>query len=116
MSWLLQGRLPASHVVMKALNMTSAAQVPTDGTPEGTPNRRVLTLADDDADARKTAADLYHQAGVRRRPRRDAQRELAIRPRPARIRVRQNAGQLAAIAARRDGAEKMASGSIGADA
>jgi 8-hydroxy-5-deazaflavin:NADPH oxidoreductase len=59
---LLQRRLPASHVV-KAFNMISAAEVPTDGTPEGTPNRRALALAGDDAGAKKTVADLYDSFG-----------------------------------------------------
>jgi 8-hydroxy-5-deazaflavin:NADPH oxidoreductase len=61
-SELLQRRLPASHVV-KAFNMISADQVPTDGTPSGTPNRRALALAGDDAKARKTVADLYDKLG-----------------------------------------------------
>jgi 8-hydroxy-5-deazaflavin:NADPH oxidoreductase len=61
-SELLQRRLPASHVV-KAFNMISAAQVPTDGTPKGTPNRRALALAGDDAGARKTVADIYDRFG-----------------------------------------------------
>jgi 8-hydroxy-5-deazaflavin:NADPH oxidoreductase len=59
---LLQRRLPASHVV-KAFNMISAAEVPTAGTPPGTPNRRALALAGDDAAARKTVADLYDDFG-----------------------------------------------------
>jgi 8-hydroxy-5-deazaflavin:NADPH oxidoreductase len=59
---LLQRRLPASHVV-KAFNMISAAEVPTDGTPKGTPNRRALALAGDDAEAKKTVADIYERFG-----------------------------------------------------
>jgi 8-hydroxy-5-deazaflavin:NADPH oxidoreductase len=59
---LLQRRLPASHVV-KAFNMISAAEVPTDGTPPGTPNRRALALAGDDAGAKKTVAALYDDFG-----------------------------------------------------
>jgi 8-hydroxy-5-deazaflavin:NADPH oxidoreductase len=61
-SGLLQRRLPSSHVV-KAFNMISAAQVPTDGTPKGTPNRRALALAGDDAGARKTVAEIYDSFG-----------------------------------------------------
>jgi len=61
-SELLQRRLPARHVV-KAFNMISAAQVPTDGTPKGTPNRRALALAGDDAGARKAVADIYDRFG-----------------------------------------------------
>jgi 8-hydroxy-5-deazaflavin:NADPH oxidoreductase len=59
---LLQRRLPASHVV-KAFNMISAAEVPADGTPKGTPNRRALALAGDDAEAKKTVADIYDDFG-----------------------------------------------------
>jgi 8-hydroxy-5-deazaflavin:NADPH oxidoreductase len=59
---LLQRRIPASHVV-KAFNMISAAEVPADGRPKGTPNRRALALAGDDADAKKTVADLYDDFG-----------------------------------------------------
>jgi 8-hydroxy-5-deazaflavin:NADPH oxidoreductase len=59
---LLQRRLPGSRVV-KAFNMISAAQVPSDGTPAGTPGRRALALAGDDADAKKTVAGIYDRLG-----------------------------------------------------
>jgi 8-hydroxy-5-deazaflavin:NADPH oxidoreductase len=59
---LLQRHLPQSRVV-KAFNMISAAEVPADGTPPGTPGRRALALAGDDADARKTVAGLYDKIG-----------------------------------------------------
>jgi 8-hydroxy-5-deazaflavin:NADPH oxidoreductase len=48
---------------VKAFNMISAAEVPADGTPSGTPNRRALALAGDDADAKKTVAELYDRIG-----------------------------------------------------
>jgi 8-hydroxy-5-deazaflavin:NADPH oxidoreductase len=59
---LLQRHLPESRVV-KAFNMISAAEVPADGTPRGTPNRRALALAGDDAGAKKTVADIYDRMG-----------------------------------------------------
>jgi len=59
---LLQRHLPDSRVV-KAFNMISAAEVPADGTPPGTPNRRALALAGDDADAKKTVTELYDRIG-----------------------------------------------------
>jgi 8-hydroxy-5-deazaflavin:NADPH oxidoreductase len=59
---LLQRHLPQSRVV-KAFNMISAGEVPADGTPPGTPDRRALALAGDDADARKTVAGLYDKIG-----------------------------------------------------
>jgi 8-hydroxy-5-deazaflavin:NADPH oxidoreductase len=59
---LLQRHLPRSRVV-KAFNMISAAEVPADGSPPGTPGRRALALAGDDADARATVADLYDKFG-----------------------------------------------------
>jgi 8-hydroxy-5-deazaflavin:NADPH oxidoreductase len=98
-SGLLQRHLPASHVV-KAFNMISAAQVPTDGTPQGTPNRRSLALAGDDAKAKKTVADLYDELGfdaVDAGPLSESWR--FGRGQPAFI-VRQNAGELRANLAR----------------
>lgn len=59
---LLQRHLPTSKVV-RAFNHINAAQIVSDGTPEGTPNRRALAVAGDDADARKLVADLYNQFG-----------------------------------------------------
>jgi 8-hydroxy-5-deazaflavin:NADPH oxidoreductase len=92
---LLQRRLPASHVV-KAFNMISAAEVPTGGTPEGTPNRRALALAGDDAEAKKTVAGLYDDFGfdaVDAGPLSESWR--FGRGQPAFV-VRQNAGELRA--------------------
>jgi 8-hydroxy-5-deazaflavin:NADPH oxidoreductase len=92
---LLQRHLPESRVV-KAFNMISAAEVPTDGAPSGTPNRRALALAGDDADAKKTVAEIYDKMGF------DAVDAGALseswrfgRGQPAFI-VRQNADQLRA--------------------
>jgi 8-hydroxy-5-deazaflavin:NADPH oxidoreductase len=59
---LLQARLPASRVV-KAFSHLSAADLTTDGTPEGTPDRRALAVAGDDAAAKKFVADFYDRAG-----------------------------------------------------
>jgi predicted dinucleotide-binding enzyme len=59
---LLQRHLPASRVV-KAFNHIIAAQIETDGTPAGTPNRRALAIAGDDAAAKATVADLLDQFG-----------------------------------------------------
>jgi 8-hydroxy-5-deazaflavin:NADPH oxidoreductase len=92
---LLQRHLPQSRVV-KAFNMISAAEVPADGTPAGTPDRRALALAGDDADAKKTVAEIYDRMGF------DAVDAGALgeswrfgRGQPAFI-VRQNADQLRA--------------------
>jgi hypothetical protein len=61
-SELLQAHLPDSHVV-KAFNNIFAAQIPTDGGPEGAPGRRALPIAGDDADAKATAAALLDDFG-----------------------------------------------------
>ena len=51
-SELLQAHLPQSKVV-KAFNHIYAAQLTTDGQPAGTPNRRALVIAGDDAGAKR---------------------------------------------------------------
>lgn len=61
-SELLQAHLPASHVV-KAFNNIMAADIPTDGTPEGTPDRRALPIAGDDADAKSKVTALLDEFG-----------------------------------------------------
>jgi 8-hydroxy-5-deazaflavin:NADPH oxidoreductase len=61
-SELLQAHLPASKVV-KAFNHIYAAQLTTDGTPAGTPNRRALVIAGDDAGAKTTVTRLLDQFG-----------------------------------------------------
>jgi predicted dinucleotide-binding enzyme len=59
---LLQAHLPASKVV-KAFNHIYASQITTDGTPAGTPNRRGLVIAGNDAAAKATVAALLDQFG-----------------------------------------------------
>ena len=61
-SALLQRHLPTSKVV-KAFNHVYAAQLTTDGTPKGTPNRRAFIIAGDDADAKRTVAELIDTFG-----------------------------------------------------
>ena len=59
---LLQRHLPASKVV-KALNHIYAAQLTTDGRPAGTPNRRALVIAGDDAGAKSVVTRLLDEFG-----------------------------------------------------
>src|SRR5215204_5549961 len=59
---LLQTHLPASKVV-KAFNHIYAAELTTHGQPAGTPNRRALVIAGDDAHAKKTVTHLLDQFG-----------------------------------------------------
>ena len=59
---LLQSHLPSSKVV-KAFNHIYAAQLTTDGRPVGTPNRRALVIAGDDADAKATVTRLLDEFG-----------------------------------------------------
>jgi len=59
---LLQRHLPSSKVV-KAFNHIYAAQITTDGLPAGTPNRRALVIAGDDAAAKATVTHLLDQFG-----------------------------------------------------
>ena len=59
---LLQRHLPASKVV-KAFNHIYAAQLTTDGRPAGTPNRRALVIAGDDAAAKSVVTRLLDQFG-----------------------------------------------------
>ena len=61
-SELLQRHLPTSKVV-KAFNHIAAAQLTTDGQPAGTPGRRALVVAGDDADARAIVAKLLDEFG-----------------------------------------------------
>ena len=61
-SELLQRHLPRSRVV-KAFNHIYASQLTTDGQPGGTPNRRALAIAGNDADARTAVARLIDQFG-----------------------------------------------------
>jgi predicted dinucleotide-binding enzyme len=59
---LLQAHLPTSKVV-KAFNHIYAAQLTTDGRPAGTPGRRALVIAGDDAAAQATVPALLDQFG-----------------------------------------------------
>ena len=59
---LLQAHLPKSKVV-KAFNHIYAAQLTTDGTPPGKPNRRALAIAGDDAGAKKAVTELLDLFG-----------------------------------------------------
>lgn len=61
-SELLQRHLPASKVV-KAFNHIYAAALTTDGQRAGTPNRRALAIAGNDADAKRVVAQLIGQFG-----------------------------------------------------
>ena len=59
---LLQQHLPASKIV-KAFNHLYAASLTTDGQPPGTPNRRALVIAGDDATAKAAVSKLIDQFG-----------------------------------------------------
>ena len=59
---LLQRHLPTSKVV-KAFNHIYAAELTTHGQPAGTPNRRALAIAGNDADAKRVVAQLIDQFG-----------------------------------------------------
>jgi predicted dinucleotide-binding enzyme len=61
-SGLLQEHLPTSKVV-KAFNHIGSAEITSDGTPAGTPNRRALALASDFPDAAAFVAKLYDDLG-----------------------------------------------------
>lgn len=59
---LLQAHLPTSKVV-KAFNHIYAAELTTHGQPAGTPNRRALVIAGDDAAAKAAVTKLLDQFG-----------------------------------------------------
>jgi len=61
-SELLQAHLPTSRVV-KTFNNIMAADIPTDGTPAGTEDRRALPVAGDDAEAKAEVIALLDQFG-----------------------------------------------------
>jgi predicted dinucleotide-binding enzyme len=61
-SELLQRHLPQSKVV-KAFNHIYAANLTTDGQPGGTPNRRALAIAGNDAESKAVVARLIDQFG-----------------------------------------------------
>jgi 8-hydroxy-5-deazaflavin:NADPH oxidoreductase len=59
---LLQAHLPKSKVV-KAFNHIYAAELTTHGQPAGTPNRRALVIAGDDAMAKKVVSEMLDAFG-----------------------------------------------------
>ncbi len=61
-SELLAAHLPESKVV-KAFNHIYFVDLATGGTPAGTPGRRALAIAGDDADAKQVVADLIDEFG-----------------------------------------------------
>ncbi|MDT4904374.1 MAG: 8-hydroxy-5-deazaflavin:NADPH oxidoreductase [Pseudonocardiales bacterium] len=61
-SGTLAAHLPTSKVV-KAFNNILAGDINSTATPSGTPDRRALPIAGDDADAKKVVADLINQFG-----------------------------------------------------
>ncbi|MBG6224285.1 putative dinucleotide-binding enzyme [Arthrobacter sp. CAN_A2] len=61
-SELVQRHLPGSSVV-KVFNNIHSAQLTTDGTPAGTPDRRALPIAGDDADAGQAVVELLDEFG-----------------------------------------------------
>jgi 8-hydroxy-5-deazaflavin:NADPH oxidoreductase len=61
-SELLQAHLPGSRVV-KAFNHVMAGHLATQGEPAGTPGRRALAVAGDDAEAKATVASLIDEFG-----------------------------------------------------
>lgn len=61
-SGLLQQHLPTSRVV-KAFNQIRAADIPTTGSPAGTPDRRALAYATDDPEAGEFIVKLYDELG-----------------------------------------------------
>jgi predicted dinucleotide-binding enzyme len=61
-SELVQRHLPGSKVV-KAFNHIYAAALTTDGQPAGTPKRRALAIAGNDADAKRVVAQLIDRFG-----------------------------------------------------
>lgn len=94
-SELLQAQLPTSRIA-KAFNHIFAADITTDGSPAGTPDRRALATAGDDAEAVAFVTRFYDEAGfdtVNVGPLSESWR--VERDRPAYV-VRQNADELTA--------------------
>jgi len=94
-SGLLQAHLPTSKVA-KAFNHIVAAQILTDGTAPGTPDRRALATSSDHPDAAALVTELYDEIGfdtVDVSPLSESWR--VERDRPAYV-VRQNKDELAA--------------------
>ena len=61
-SGMLQEHLPTSRVV-KGFNHIASADITTHGSPAGTPNRRALALAGDNADAKAFVAAFLDELG-----------------------------------------------------
>jgi len=61
-SELLQAHLPDARVV-KAFNQIRAAEIVSDGSEPGSPNRRALAVAGDDETAKSTVAGLLDDLG-----------------------------------------------------
>lgn len=94
-SELLQAQLPTSRIA-KAFNHILAADITTDGSPAGTPDRLALATAGDDAEAVAFVTRFYDDAGfdtVNVGPLSESWR--VERDRPAYV-VRQNADELKA--------------------
>nr|WP_201468885.1 NAD(P)-binding domain-containing protein [Microbacterium hydrocarbonoxydans] len=94
-SEMLQKQLPSSRIA-KAFNHILAADITTDGAPAGTPDRRALATAGDDAEAVDFVTRFYDEAGfdtVNVGPLSESWR--VERDRPAYV-VRQNAAELEA--------------------
>ena len=92
-SELVQRALPNSRIA-KAFNHIFASEITSDGTPAGTPNRRALATAGDDAEAVAFVTRFYDEAGfdtVNVGPLSESWR--VERDRPAYV-VRQNAEEL----------------------
>lgn len=58
----VQAHLPDSKVI-RAFNHIEAANIVSDGTPNGTPNRRALGYAGDSLEAKRRARELYEEFG-----------------------------------------------------
>ncbi|HTU84033.1 MAG TPA: NAD(P)-binding domain-containing protein [Solirubrobacteraceae bacterium] len=58
----VQAHLASSRVI-RAFNHIDAAQIVSDGTSEGTPNRRALAHAGDDPEAKALVTNLYNEFG-----------------------------------------------------
>lgn len=94
-SEMLQKQLPTSRIA-KAFNHIFAADITTDGAPAGTPNRRALATAGDDAEAVEFVTRFYDQAGFDTVNVGSLSESWRVeRDRPAYV-VRQNAAELEA--------------------
>ena len=90
---LLQAHLPKSKVV-KAFNHIYASQITTDGRPAGTPNRRALVIAGDDAEAQESRDAIARSVRLRYGGRRSAEGRMAHPARHAGYGPRRTAEEL----------------------